>query len=73
MLRREPTGGTLYHAYAKSVENLDANFTNNMAANNCNIPTVLACDSPIRCMHALRILATLLTRPFISISAHACQ
>ena len=42
MLRREPTGGTLYHAYAKSVEILDANFTNKMAANylqNCNIPT----------------------------------
>ena len=41
MLRREPTGGTLYHAYAKSVENLDANFTNKMATNylqNCNIP-----------------------------------
>ena len=41
MLRREPTGGTLYHAYAKRVENLDANFTNKMAVNhlqNCNIP-----------------------------------
>ena len=41
MLHREPTGGTLYHAYAKSVENWDANFTNKMAANylqNCNIP-----------------------------------
>ena len=44
MLRREPTGGTLYHAYAKSVENLDANFTNKMAANylqNCNIPNTI--------------------------------
>ena len=44
MLRREPIGGTLYHAYAKSVENLDANFTNKMAANylqNCNIPIII--------------------------------
>ena len=44
MLRHEPTGGTLYHAYAKSVENLDANLRNKMAANylqNCNIPKLL--------------------------------
>ena len=48
MLRREPTGGMLYHAYAKSIENSDANLRNKMAANylqSCNIPTEKSCTN----------------------------